>query len=470
MPMVSSSTNSRYPELSEYALNIYQKLTKFVEERCIPAERIFEEQLLDIENISRLKELKNSSAKGDHQYNYHRFSGIPPIIEELKSEAKKLGLWNLFLMEKDVYHSGLSMVEYGILSEIIGRSFLAPEATNCAAPDTGNMEVLAKYGNKKQQLRWLNPLMSGRIRSTFLMTEPLVASSDATNIETSIRMNKDKNQYVINGRKWWSTGALDPRCELAIVMGKIDVPETNDQQEDEKNLRHKRHSMILVPMNTPGVKIIRPLTVFGYDDAPHGHAEVLLDNVCVPIENLILGEGQGFKIAQGRLGPGRIHHCMRAIGIAERIFDFSIKRVISRIAFKKPLAQQGTIQRDIAECRLALDQARLFVIHAAKCMDVGDRLGEGARFAQQEIAMIKVIVPRMALQVMDTCLQFHGGMGVSQDTIIARAYASMRTLRLADGPDEVHLRTVARFELNRIMKEKPSTIEQDFKVQIKAKL
>jgi acyl-CoA dehydrogenase len=308
---------------------------------------------------------------------------------------------------------------------------LAPEATNCSAPDTGNMEVLAKYGTAAQKAKWLTPLLEGKVRSAFLMTEPDVASSDASNIATSIVRSGDS--YVINGRKWWSSGAMDPRCKIAIVMGQTD-PECAD--------KHKRQSMIVVPMDAPGVTIVRALHVFGYDDAPHGHAEVRLENVRVPADHLLLGEGRGFEIAQGRLGPGRIHHCMRSIGIAERALELMVDRVMSRKAFGKRLAEHGTIQKDLADSRMDIEQARLLVMHAA---DKIDKLG--AKGAMREIAMIKVVVPNMALRVIDRAIQAHGAAGVCQDTILAYAYAGLRTLRIADGPDEVHRGTIAKLEL-----------------------
>ena len=408
---------SMYPQLSPHAQAIYKKLTAFVEEECLPAEEVFEEQ---------------------HAALSSRWM-VPAVVETLKAKAKSLGLWNLFMMEEHVYHSGLNMIEYAVMSEVMGRSFLAPEACNCNAPDTGNMEVLAKYGNAAQRARWLTPLMAGTIRSTFLMTEPAVASSDATNI--CMKFRREGDEYVVNGRKWWSSGAMDPRCHVALVMGKVDGAATNAAR------RHQQHSILIVPMDAPGLKVLRPLTVFGFDDAPHGHAEVELVNVRVPVSNLVLGEGDGFKIAQGRLGPGRIHHCMRAIGLSERVLALAIKRAMTRKAFGQELARQGTVQRDLAQCRMELDQARLLVLHAAWRMDTNG----GAKGAQQEIAMIKVVAPNMGQRVVDIAIQIHGGMGVCQDTILARAFAYMRSLRIADGPDEVHTRTVARYELKRMM-------------------
>ncbi|MBV8534251.1 MAG: acyl-CoA dehydrogenase family protein [Alphaproteobacteria bacterium] len=394
-------------EFSERSLRLREQLLAFMDTHVYPNERVYHEQ---------------------HTGLAARWA-IPPIMEELKAKARAAGLWNLFLPG---HEGGLSNYDYAPLCEVMGRSPIAPEAFNCSAPDTGNMEVLFKYGTEALKKKWLTPLLAGEIRSCFAMTEPEVASSDATNIRS--RIVRDGDSYVINGRKWWTTGAPDPRCKIIIFMGKTDPNAT----------RHLQQSMILVPMDTPGVKVICPLTVFGYDDAPHGHGEVLFENVRVPAENILLGEGRGFEIAQGRLGPGRIHHCMRAIGLAERALEAMIHRVKQRVAFGKPIADQGTIRQDIARSRIEIDEARLLTLNAAQMMDK-----HGNKTARKEIAMIKVAAPNMALRVIDRAIQAHGGGGVSGDFELAEAYAHARTLRIVDGPDEVHLEAIAKLELGK---------------------
>ena len=354
------------------------------------------------------------------------------VVEELKARARESGLWNLFLPESE-RGAGLTNLEYAPLCEIMGRSHIAPETFNCSAPDTGNMEVLERYGTPEQKAQWLDPLLRGEIRSGFAMTEPGTASSDATNIQASIR--REGEHYVINGRKWWTSGANDPRCKVLIFMGKTDA---------ENPDRYRQQSMILVPMNTPGVRVLRHLPVFGYDDAPHGHGEVAFTDVRVPVTNMLLGEGRGFEIAQGRLGPGRIHHCMRLIGLAERALEAMCKRTLTRVAFGRPIADHGVTRERIANARLLIDQARLLVFRAA---DMMDRAGNKA--ARKEIAMIKVAAPTMACQVIDWAMQAHGGAGVSDDFGLAFAYGQARTLRFADGPDEVHRDQIARLELER---------------------
>lgn len=356
------------------------------------------------------------------------------VIEELKPKARAAGLWNLFLPRSVRAPEGLSNLEYAPLCEIMGRVYWAPEVFNCSAPDTGNMETLERYASEGLKDRWLEPLLRGEIRSAFLMTEPDVASSDATNIQC--RIERDGDDYVINGTKWWSSGAGDPRCALYIVMGKTN-PEAG---------RHEQQSMILVPANTPGITVKRALSVFGYDDAPHGHMEIELKNVRVPADHILLGEGRGFEIAQGRLGPGRIHHCMRSIGAAERALELMCKRAISRTAFGKTIAQQTVTQERIAEARCSIDQARLLTLRAAYMMDT-----VGNKVAKADIAMIKIVAPTMALKVIDWAIQVHGGMGVSDDTPLAYMWAGQRTLRFADGPDEVHRNALAKLELSRHM-------------------
>ena len=364
------------------------------------------------------------------------------IVEELKPKANKAGLWNLFLPHSKRAPQGLTNLEYAPLCEIMGRVPFAAEIFNCSAPDTGNMETLERYASEDIKDQWLEPLLRGEIRSAFLMTEPAVASSDATNIQCSIR--REGNEYVINGLKWWSSGAGDPRCAVYIVMGKTD-PEAP---------RHSQQSMIVVPANTPGIKVLRPLTVFGYDDAPHGHMEVELKNVRVPVGNLMLGEGRGFEIAQGRLGPGRIHHCMRTVGSAERALELMCKRLNSRVAFGKTVSSQGVWHERIADARIMIEQARLLTLKAAYMMDT-----VGNKIAKSEIAMIKVIAPNMATQIIDWAIQAHGGAGVSDDFPLAYAYAHQRTLRLADGPDEVHRNSIAKLELARHIATMPQDAE-----------
>jgi acyl-CoA dehydrogenase len=401
---------------SDRVQDLQRRVSAFMEEHVYPAEERFHAEIAE--------NRRNGNAWQPTQ-----------VMEELKAKAKTEGLWNLWLPESNL-GAGLTNLEYAPLCEIMGRSHIGPEAFNCSAPDTGNMEVLVRYGNEAQKGEWLPPLLDGRIRSGFAMTEPAVASSDATNIAASIV--RDGDHYVINGRKWWTSGAGDPRCKILIFMGKTDPQNAS---------RHRQQSMILVPMETPGVRVVRNVPVFGYDDAPHGHSEVDFVDVRVPVSNLLLGEGRGFEIAQGRLGPGRIHHCMRLIGAAERTLEKMCKRALSRIAFGRPLAEQGVWRERIADARLKIDQARFLVLHAAWKMDVA-----GNKAAQKEIAMIKVVAPTIACEVLDQAIQLFGGAGVSDDFGLGWAYANSRTLRIADGPDEVHRNHIAKLELSRYLK------------------
>ncbi|MCL6571999.1 MAG: acyl-CoA dehydrogenase family protein [Bacillus sp. (in: Bacteria)] len=395
---------------SQRVKELQTRLTTFMDDFVYPNERVYEQQLNEQDS---------------------RWSAVPQVMEELKEKAKAEGLWNLFLPESE-YGAGLTNQEYAPLCEIMGRSLIGPEIFNCNAPDTGNMEVIVRYGTQEHKEQWLKPLLAGQMRSCFSMTEPSVASADATNIEA--RIERDGDEYVINGRKWWSSGAGDPRCKIAVVMGKTD-PTAN---------RYEQQSMILVPLDSPGVKIERMLPVFGYDHAPHGHGDITFENVRVPVENILWGEGKGFAIAQGRLGPGRIHHCMRLIGTAERALEELCKRVQSRIAFGKPLASQGVIQEWIADSRIDIEQARLLTLKAAYMMDT-----VGNKEARAEIAMIKVVAPSMALRVLDRAIQAFGAAGVSDDFTLAAQWANARTLRMADGPDEVHRAQVAKLELRK---------------------
>ncbi|CEG66292.1 Putative Acyl-CoA dehydrogenase NM domain-like protein [Rhizopus microsporus] len=401
--------------LSPKFKDLYAKAKDFVENDCIPAEKTYELQMGQNEN---------------------RWKIVPSVIEELKAKAKSLGLWNLFLGRDYPEGAGLTNVEYALIAELTGRSpKIAPEAMNCSAPDTGNMEVFAKYGTPAQKKKWLEPLLQGKIRSAFAMTEPRVASSDATNIETNIR--REGNEYVINGLKWWISGAGDPRCAVYLVMGKTDP--------DNKH-KHRQQSLVIVPADTPGITVVRPMKVFGFDDAPEGHCEIVFKDVRVPVDNIILGEGRGFEVIQGRLGPGRIHHCMRCIGMAERALDLMLNRVTdtTRRTFGKVLAEHGTIVADIATSRIEIDQARYLVLSAARKIDEAKAKG-----AMKEIGMAKIVVPTMTLNVLDRAMQAHGAAGISQDTPLAHFYASARTLRYADGPDEVHRAQVGKIELRR---------------------
>jgi alkylation response protein AidB-like acyl-CoA dehydrogenase len=398
-----------------------KRVSDFFEHHIYPAEEVYNAQM------------EEATKKGNRWI-------VVPVVEELKKKAKAQGLWNMFLPHSD-HGPGLTNLEYAPLAEMMGRVGFASEAFNCSAPDTGNMEVLARYGSPYQQDKWLKPLLAGEIRSAYIMTEPAVASSDATNIATRIERKSD--HYVINGRKWWSSGVGDPRCKIMIVMGKTD-PDTD---------KYRQQSQVLVPMDSPGVKILRMLPVFGYDDAPHGHGEVLFENVKVPLENMILGEGRGFEIAQGRLGPGRIHHCMRSIGVAERALESMAKRLLSREAFGKKISEHSVWEQRVAEARTNIEMCRLLCLKAADMMDkVGNKV------ARTEIAMIKVAAPRMALQIIDDAIQAWGGAGVTTDPGLARMYASQRTLRLADGPDEVHNRTIARLEYGKYMNLPPRRV------------
>jgi acyl-CoA dehydrogenase len=398
-------------EYSDKVKSLQQRLLAFMDQHIYPNEQRYYE---DIDSGNRWEPSK--------------------VIEELKPAARAAGLWNLFLPASEL-GAGLTNLEYAPLCEIMGRSVMAPEVFNCSAPDTGNMEVIERYGTEEQKERWLKPLLAGEIRSCFCMTEPEVASSDATNIQASIIRHGD--EYVVNGRKWWSSGAGDPRCKISIFMGKTDPAAP----------KHKQQSMILVPLDLPGVKIERMLTVYGYDHAPHGHGEITFTDVRVPVSNMLFGEGRGFEIAQGRLGPGRIHHCMRLVGVAERALETMCKRVLGRTAFGKKIAEQGTIRADIAASRIEIEQARLMTLKAAAMMDT-----VGNKAAKTEIAMIKVIAPNVALRVIERAVQAHGAAGVCQDTFLASAWANSRTLRLADGPDEVHLESIAKYELQKFQK------------------
>ncbi|CAE6815219.1 (R)-benzylsuccinyl-CoA dehydrogenase [Paraburkholderia domus] len=400
---------------SDKVKSLQQRLNAFMDEYVYPAEAVFEAQM-------------DAARESGNRWQ------PAPVIEELKQKAKAVGLWNLFLPESK-YGAGLTNLEYAPLCEIMGRSHIGAEPFNCSAPDTGNMETLVRYATPEQQQQWLLPLLDGTIRSAFAMTEPEVASSDATNIEA--RIERDGDDYILNGRKWWTSGANDPRCKVLIFMGKSNTDHTN---------RHQQQSMILVPIDTPGVKVLRHLPVFGYDDAPHGHAEISFENVRVPASNMLLGEGRGFEIAQGRLGPGRIHHCMRLIGRAERALEAMCRRSLDRVAFGRPIADQGVTRERIANARIMIDQTRFLVLNAAHKMDT-----VGNKDARQEIAMIKVAAPNMACQVIDWAMQVHGGGAVSDDFGLARAYASSRTLRFADGPDEVHRNAIAKMELGRYL-------------------
>ncbi|KAJ1980026.1 hypothetical protein H4R35_001277 [Dimargaris xerosporica] len=403
--------------LSPKAEHLYKVLKDFVENDCIPAEETLNQQL----------------GQGAD-----RFKTVPPIIEELKAKAKQRGLWNLFLAnEHPPYCPGISNFEYALLAEQMGRCIrLAPEACNCSAPDTGNMEVLVKYGTDAQKRQWLEPLLEGKIRSAFAMTEPAVASSDATNISASIV--RDGDGWVVNGHKWWITGAGDPRCKVFFVLGKTDPQNFNP---------HQQQSVIIVPRDAPGVRVVRPLTVFGYDDAPSGHCEVIFDNVRVPLDNIVLGTGRGFEVMQGRLGPGRLHHCMRAIGLAERAMELTLARICQRETFGRKLAENAVVMHQIGDCRMDVEQARLLVLNAAQKIDTSD-----PKAAQREIATAKIRVPSLVLKVLDQCIQIHGAAGLGPDLALAEMYAGARTLRLADGPDDVHKEQLGRNEIRKYVK------------------
>jgi acyl-CoA dehydrogenase len=387
--------------------SLLERLEAFMESDVYPNEAVYEQQLHDAKE---------------------RWSQ-PPIMDELQKRARAIGLWNVFLPEAE-FGPGLKNREYAPLCEVMGRSFIGPEVFNCSAPDTGNMEVFARYGSDEHKQTWLKRLLNAEIRSGFAMTEPDVASSDATNISAEIK--RDGDEYVLNGRKWWTSGAAHPRCKVLIFLGRSnpDAP------------RHQQHTMVVVPIDAPGIRVVRPLTVFGYDDAPHGHCEITFEDVRVPAKDVLLGEGRGFEIGQGRLGPGRLHHCLRSIGIAERALGAMVKRVKERTAFGKPLAEQGVIMEWIADSRMEIDQARLLVYHAAEKLD-----NVGNKAARNELAMAKVVAPAMSLRVIDRAIQAFGAKGVSDDTFLAGAYAGQRTLRLADGPDEVHRAAIAKWEL-----------------------
>ncbi|KAH0261434.1 acyl-CoA dehydrogenase NM domain-like protein, partial [Aureobasidium melanogenum] len=431
------------PFVSEKALKYLDIVEKFVEEECIPADAVFNQMI------------GTSTAE--------RFSAHPPIIEALKKRARELGLWNMFLPKNHFKEgAGFSNLEYGLMAEYLGKSVIASEATNCAAPDTGNMEVLAKYGTQAQKDKWLKPLLEGEIRSAFLMTEPDVASSDATNITLDIR--REGNEYVLNGSKWWSSGAGDPRCKIYITMGKTDKNNPNP---------YKQQSVVLVPADTPGVTIHRMLGVFGYDDAPHGHGHIFFKNVRVPVENIVLGEGRGFEVIQGRLGPGRIHHAMRSIGAAEKALELFVARVNdpNKKTFGKMLSEHGVMVDRIARSRVEIDAARLQVLNAAVAIDTKD-----AKFALKEIAEAKVLIPNMALTVIDRAIQAYGAAGVCQDTPLASMYAQGRTMRIVDGPDEVHLLQLgrnenkrAKFLLDRLTRQKQTSEEMAAKFGLKLK-